>query len=110
MSLYNYSVQSQLGLHFYSVLMFHPAGVGNETPLSGSLWASEPEPEDNTHDYMSQQNDWIDMYSTPPPGPTQETQYDQVDYEIPLRQLRAPHRYGWTTPTTLPERRGRRRP
>ena len=77
--------------------------------MSGSVWESDPEPEDNTQDYMSQHNDWMDMYLTPPPGPTQETQYDQGGSEIPLRNVRAPRRYGWTTPNTLPDRHARRR-
>jgi hypothetical protein len=109
MPLYNYSVQSQLELHLSSILIFHPAGTGNDTPMSGSVWASEADPEDSTHDYMSQPNEWMDMYMTPPPGPTQETQYEEDGSEIPLRQFRAPQRYGWTTPTSLPERRPRRR-
>ena len=109
MSLYNYYVQSQKELHLSSILIFHPAGTGNDTPMSGSVWASEADPEDSTHDYMSQPNEWMDMYMTPPPGPTQETQYEEDGSEIPLRQFRAPQRYGWTTPTTLPERRPRRR-
>ena len=79
--------------------------------MSESAWESEQDTgEDQTQDFWSQHQSWMDIYNTPPPGPTQETQDTQNQQdgsEIPLRQWRAPHRYGWSTPDTPAERRPR---
>ncbi|XP_044947401.1 uncharacterized protein LOC123396564 [Hordeum vulgare subsp. vulgare] len=74
--------------------MFHPHPTGMVPPAgsyayhdasaSGSGLGSEPE------EPPSQQNMWSNMFSTPPPWPTQDTQYDQGGSEIPPRNIRPP--------------------
>ena len=84
---------------------------GHEASHSDSTFDSAPDGGHNTQDQVSQHiANWMDTYySTPPPGPTQDTRYDQDGSELPPRNIRAPHRFGWPTPETQPERHGRRR-
>jgi hypothetical protein len=82
---------------------------GHDASMSGSGWDSDHEDGHNTQDYFSQHYEWMDMYSTPAPPPTQETQYDQDGSELPPRIIRPPHRYMWPTPDPVPPRRGGRR-
>ena len=99
-----------------SLLMFvHPTGsygyqpYGHDASMSGSGWDSDHEGGHNRQDFLSQHNEWMDIYTTPAPPPTQETQHDQAWSELPPRNVRAPHRYLWPTPPTPPPRRGGRR-
>ena len=76
---------------------------------SGSAWGSDQEGGD-THEAYTQLGNWMGMYNTPPPQPTQETQQDHDESLVPGRDVRPPHRYGWTPPPNAPPpRRGRRR-
>lgn len=91
--------QRQMGWHD------HPqpdVGEHQQSSLSGSTWGSHPA-EETRQDFRY--TDWMSSMQTPPPQPTQETQYDQSH----LRDIRAPRRYGWSTPPQQPPRRGRRR-
>ena len=82
---------------------------GHDVSMFESRWESEPDDGHNTQEYMSQHNEWVDMYSTPAPPPTQETRFDLDGSELPPRIIRPPHRYLWPTPETPPQRRGGRR-
>ena len=96
-------------------MFVHPTGsygyqsYGHDASMSGSGWDSDHEGGYNRHDFLSQHNEWVDMYLTPAPPPTQETRYDQEWSELPPRNVRAPHMYMWTPTPTPPPRRGRQR-
>ena len=63
-----------------------------------------------TQNLQEMQSQWFEQgYYTPPPGPTQDTQYAQDGSIIPMRQLHYPNRYGWTTPGEPPHRPDRHR-
>ena len=88
----------------------HASMSGHQSSLSGSTWASDRDGGNNMMEDHATHTDWMNIFqSTPPPDPTQETQYDEYGSEIPSRNVGAPHMYGWTTPRPPPERRGRRR-
>ena len=63
---------------------------------SHDMWGSDHHPEDNIQAQMSQHTQWMNMFSTPPPGPTQDTQHDQGESEIPPRHVG--HQTGWDGP------------
>ncbi|XP_044429155.1 uncharacterized protein [Triticum aestivum] len=89
-----------------------PAGAyGYHASMSAShdMWGSDQHPEENIHAQMSQHTQWMNMYSTPPPGPTQDTQHDQGESEIPPRNIRPPNRLGWSPLSDPPPRQARRR-
>jgi hypothetical protein len=81
---------------------------GHLSSMSGYDWTSEQGDENNTQDHTAH-SQWIDTFQTPPPQPTQETQYDEHGSQIPARNVGPPHRYGWTPPNPPPPRQGRRR-
>ena len=71
---------------------------------------------------MDEINTWMNLYATPPPNSTQQTQFTPPPQPMqptqeqqfnedgtPLRQPRAVNRYGWPTPEDPPACRGRRR-
>ena len=76
---------------------------------SHDTWGSDQHPEDNIQAQMSQHTQWMNMFLTPPPGPTQDTQHDQDESEIPPRHIRAPDRLGWSPIPDPPPRQARRR-
>uniref|UniRef100_A0ACD5TRB7 Uncharacterized protein n=1 Tax=Avena sativa TaxID=4498 RepID=A0ACD5TRB7_AVESA len=81
---------------------------GYQSSVSGSAWTDQVV-DHSTRVFMTQSS-WLNIFQTPAPDPTQETQYDEHGSVIPPRQVRPPHRFGWTTPPNPPpERRGRRR-
>ncbi|KAM3412802.1 hypothetical protein ACQJBY_004145 [Aegilops geniculata] len=89
-----------------------PAGAyGYQASMSAShdTWGSDQHPEENIQAQMSQHTQWMNMYSTPPPGPTQDTQHDQEESETPPRHIRAPDRWGWSPLPDPPPRQARRR-
>ena len=93
-------------------LKFRRAGAyGYHASMSAShdTWGSDQHPEENIQAQMSQHTQWMNMFSTPPPGPTQDTQHDQGESEIPPRHIRAPDRLGWSPLPDPPPRQARRR-
>jgi hypothetical protein len=88
--------------------MFRGTGYTQHTASNPSWGASDQDPEHM--EYYSTQQNYVGM-QTPPPEPTQETQYDPESGSwIPARNVRAPDRFGWTPRTTPPPRNPRRRP
>ncbi|KAK1694130.1 hypothetical protein QYE76_010827 [Lolium multiflorum] len=84
-------------------------GYTQHTASNPSWGASD---QDTEHmEYYSTQQNYVGM-QTPPPLPTQETQYDPESGSwIPARNVRAPDRFGWTPRGTPPPRQPRlRRP
>ena len=79
---------------------------------SGSAWESEHD-SGTIPEVRTQLDNWMGMYNTPPPYPTQETQDDDdAGSLIPGRAVVPPNRLGWTPPDpnlARPPRRGRRR-
>ncbi|XP_073362040.1 uncharacterized protein [Aegilops tauschii subsp. strangulata] len=76
----------------------HPAGAyGYQASMSAShdTWGSDQHPEDNIQAQTSQHTQWMNMFSTPPPGPTQDTQHDQGESEIPPRHIRMAEGTQW---------------
>ncbi|KAK1680143.1 hypothetical protein QYE76_040991 [Lolium multiflorum] len=83
-------------------------GYTQHTASNPSWGASDQDPEHM--EYYSTQQNYVGM-QTPPPEPTQETQYDPESGSwIPARITRAPDRFGWTPRATPPPRNPRRRP
>nr|XP_051223724.1 uncharacterized protein LOC127341826 [Lolium perenne] len=83
-------------------------GYTQHTASNPSWGASDQDPEHM--DYYSTQQNYVGM-QTPPPEPTQETQYDPESGSwIPARITRAPDRFGWTPRATPAPRNPRRRP
>ncbi|KAM0868840.1 hypothetical protein ACQ4PT_041051 [Festuca glaucescens] len=83
-------------------------GYTQHTASNPSWGASDQDPEHM--EYYSTQQNYVGM-QTPPPEPTQETQYDPESGSwIPARITRAPDRFGWTPHATPPPRNPRRRP
>ena len=76
-------------LSFYVLLPGYQSSMSGQQ-LSGSPWGSE-------HDAYNIHDNWMGMYNTPPPQPTQETQQEHDESLIPARDVRPPHRLGWTT-------------
>jgi hypothetical protein len=88
----------------------HAGAYGHQSSMSGSTWASEQDGDTNVEQEYASHTDWLNLFQTPPPDPTQDTQYHEDGSEIPARNVGPPHRYGWTTPPNPPpQRRGRRR-
>ncbi|KAK1609310.1 hypothetical protein QYE76_032983 [Lolium multiflorum] len=84
-------------------------GYTQHTASNPSWGASD---QDTEHmEYYSTQQNYVGM-QTPPPLPTQETQYDPESGSwIPARNVRPPDRFGWTPRGTPPPRQPRlRRP
>ncbi|KAK1692955.1 hypothetical protein QYE76_009652 [Lolium multiflorum] len=77
---------------------------------SNPSWGASDQDAEHMEYYSTQQN-YVSM-QTPPPEPTQETQYDPESGSwIPARNVRAPDRFGWTPRVTPPPRQPRlRRP
>ena len=78
-------------------------------PMSGSSWGTEHDGGYSQEDPMSQHIDFMGIFNTPPPGPTQDTQYAQDGSLIQMRQLQYPDRWGWTPRGQPPFREDRRR-
>jgi hypothetical protein len=89
--------------------MFRATGYTQHTASNPSWGASDQDAEHM--EYYSTQQNYVGM-QTPPPEPTQETQYDPESGSwIPARNVRAPDRFGWTPRVTPPPRQPRlRRP
>jgi hypothetical protein len=85
------------------------SGYEHDASMSGSGWDDDLDGGHNTQDFLSQHDEWMNMYSTPAPPPTQETQYDHDGSELPPRNVWAPHRYLWPTPPPPAPRHGRGR-
>ncbi|XP_051212069.1 uncharacterized protein [Lolium perenne] len=77
---------------------------------SNPSWGASDQDAEHMEYYSTQQN-YVGM-QTPPPEPTQETQYDPESGSwIPARNVRAPDRFGWTPRVMPPPRQPRlRRP
>ncbi|KAM0897996.1 hypothetical protein ACQ4PT_022222 [Festuca glaucescens] len=83
-------------------------GYTQHTAFNPSWGASDQDAEHMEY-YSSQQN-YVGM-QTPPPEPTQETQYDPESGSwIPTRIIRPPNRFGWTPRATPPARQPRHHP
>ena len=79
-------------------------GISGQQASTGS-WGSD-QAGGYTQNPQEMQSQWFEQgYYTPPPGPTQDTQYAQGGSLIPMRQLHYPNRLGWTPPPRQDRRR-----
>ena len=97
-------------------MFLHTTGEAHLSSMSGSRsgWSSDHDRDITQQDYNIQ-NDWMTNFHTPPPDPTQMTQYDEQEqrYMLPPRHRQAPIRGYSPSPFQAgppPRRTGRTRP
>jgi len=103
------------GTYYLLTFVLHPGYRPSMSAQqsSGSAWESEHDSGTIPQTRIELQN-WLGVYNTPPPFPTQETQDDdEAGSLIPGRPVVPPTRLGWSSPDpnlVRPPRMTRRRP
>ena len=99
---------------WFHVLMITSTGAYMGHDMSGQQASSGSWESDEAGGYtqnpQEMQSQWFEQgYYTPPPGPTQDTQYAQDGSLIQMRPLQYPDRWMWTPRGQPPFREDRRR-
>ena len=93
--------------YFFLIVVCHPGAYEGHPSMSAYDTEQESASIHGTHAHMDA---WLGTYNTPPPYPTQASQYDDDDGSlIHGRPVNQPDRLGWTTPNPGPPRLIRRR-